>query len=133
MPPAGAADRERRLTAAGRAAFAQLAGSLGPSLGLRRILTSPFARGRETALLLGAATGAPVEDLEGLASGRSGGARVLELAREAGDGAALVGHNPEIAEALSIAAGEPQQVPPGTVAAVEDTGGGYRLLWVRHP
>ncbi len=131
--PPGAVDRDRRLTRAGRAAFASLAASLAPSLQVRRILASPFARARETALILNAATGAPVEDLELLVPGRSSGAEILSLAREAGGGAALVGHNPEIAEALALAAGEPQQVPPGTVAALEDTLGGCRLLWVRHP
>lgn len=131
--PEGVADRDRPLSEEGRTAFSRLVASLGPAWTPRRILSSPFRRARETAAVVEAATGVRAEEEEALASGRSSGRELLRLGREAGAGAALVGHNPEVAEAVSLAAGATQGVPPGSIAAVEDIGGGYRLLWVRRP
>jgi phosphohistidine phosphatase len=65
-----------------------------------------------------------------LASGASTGRQVLALAVAAGPGVALVGHNPEVAEAIALAGGEEAEVPPGTVAAVRLDG---RLDWVKSP
>ena len=130
----GATDAERRLTPAGRAAFEALARGLAPSVRLARIVTSPYRRARETAEVLAAATGAPVEVASALAAGRSTGPELLALARAAGGGVALVGHNPEVAEAVIIAAGGDRAVPPGTVAAVESGPEGRRhLAWLRTP
>jgi phosphohistidine phosphatase len=129
----GGRDAERRLTAGGRAAFARLAAALAPSLQVRRILSSPFLRARETAAILGEATGAPVEPSDDLASGHGSGRDVLALCREAGHGTALVGHNPEIAEAIGIATGAAAPVPPGTVAALDLSGLRPRVLWIRSP
>lgn len=129
----GAGDAERRLTDAGRKGFADLATSLAPEMRVRRILTSPLVRARETAALLSQATGSVAAVEEALASGRSTGSDLLALGREAGDGSALVGHNPEVAEAVVLAAGGSQRVPPGGVAAVEAGDVGYRLLWLRSP
>lgn len=126
-------DVARRLTPEGRSRFGALAAALAPALRLSLVLTSPLARGRETADVLVAACGGRVEEREALASGRCGGAQLLELARSAGPGVALVGHNPEMAEAVKLASGQDQKVPPGAVAAVEAGPGGYRLLWVRIP
>jgi phosphohistidine phosphatase SixA len=64
---AGGNDAERRLTARGRAAFERLAAALAPELQVRRILSSPFLRARETARILGKVTGAPVEPSDDLA------------------------------------------------------------------
>ncbi|MGA8891966.1 MAG: histidine phosphatase family protein, partial [Anaeromyxobacteraceae bacterium] len=97
---AGGVDADRRLTAAGRTAFAGLLSSLGARLGVKRVLTSPFLRARQTAEILGRATGAGVETLDDLASGHAGGRELLALLRLQADGTALVGHNPEVAEAL---------------------------------
>lgn len=121
-------DEARRLTAGGRAAFAATARELAPELSLRRILTSPLVRARETAALLAAATGAPVEVEPRLASGASTGRQLLELGAALGPGVALVGHNPELAEAVALASDLDAEVPPGTVAAVELDG---RLAWLR--
>jgi phosphohistidine phosphatase len=126
-------DVARRLTAEGRSRFGALAAALAPALRLSRVLTSPLVRGRETADLLAAACGGRVEEREALSSGRCGGTQILELARSAGAGVALVGHNPEMAEAVKLAAGRDEKVPPGAVAAVEVGADGYRLLWVRIP
>lgn len=130
---AGGMDAERPLTAAGRAAFSSLLSALGPGLRVTRVLSSPFRRARETARLLAAATGAPQDVEEDLASGHAGGRELLALLRAAGPGAALVGHNPEVAEALALAAGHEVAVPPGTVAAVDLAGPAPRLSWVRSP
>jgi phosphohistidine phosphatase len=129
----GVGDAARRLTEAGRKGFADLAGSLAPEMRVRRILTSPLVRARETAALLSQATGSVAAVEEALVSGRSSGSDLLALGREAGDGSALVGHNPEVAEAVVLAAGGSQRVAPGAVAAIEAGDVGYRLLWLRSP
>jgi phosphohistidine phosphatase len=130
---AGGRDSERRLTPNGRAAFARLIGDLGPSLSVKRILSSPFLRARETSELLAAATGAAVEIRDELASGAAEGREILQVLREAGEGAAVVGHNPELAEAVGIAAAGGHAVAPGTVAAVDLSDPRPRLLWIRAP
>jgi phosphohistidine phosphatase len=130
-----AGDAARRLTPEGRAAFEALVRALGPRLRLSRVLTSPFARARETAEILAAATGAPVEEEPALASGSSGARELLALGAAAGGGAALVGHNPEVAEAIALAAGRGADVRPGTIAEVEvEVGaGGAALTWLEGP
>jgi phosphohistidine phosphatase len=130
----GVADRDRALTAAGSAAFARMARELSREVRVTRVLSSPFARARATADLLAAATGAVVEDVEELCSGRATGREILRLARSSGPGCALVGHNPEMADALSLVAGREEPVPPGTTAALElGPGGTFRAMWVRYP
>lgn len=131
--PEGVADHDRNLSPAGRLAFERFAASLAPSLRIVRILSSPFTRARETALALVAATGSALEEVEALLPGRSTGLELLRLAAGSEAGTALVGHNPEIAEAVALAAGSARSVPPGTIAAVEEVQGGYRLMWVKHP
>lgn len=121
-------DAHRRLTAEGRTAFAGAARALAGEVALRRIVTSPYARAQETAALLAEASGAPVEVEPRLASGASTGRALLALGRKLGAGVALVGHNPEVAEAVALAGGEHAEVPPGTVAAVGLDG---RLAWIR--
>jgi phosphohistidine phosphatase len=126
-------DAARPLTPAGRARFAALAARVAPRVALRRIASSPLARARETADLLGQATGAAVEEEPELAAGASSGAALLALGARLGAGAALVGHNPEIAEALSAAAGRQVEARPGTIAAIDVDGGAYRLAWLEAP
>ena len=134
-PPEGEhGDAARRLTPHGRALFFAMARGLAPDLGATRILTSPFARARETAEILAALTRAPLEEEPLLASGASTGRALLELARRAGAGAVLVGHNPELAEAVALAASAEQKVRPGSIAALElDPRGGARLAWIEAP
>jgi phosphohistidine phosphatase len=129
----GGVDADRRLTAAGKAAFAELVSALGPRLAVKRVLTSPFLRARQTAEVLARWSGVPVEVHDELASGHDGGRELLALARAQADGTALVGHNPEIAEALELAGGRSPAVPPGTVAALDVAGKVPRLLWLRSP
>ena len=123
-------DAARRLTDKGRRHFEALLARLAGDLRVSRILTSPFTRARETAALLAEATGAPVEVEPRLASGRSSGREVLALGVAAGPGVALVGHNPELAEAIALAGGEAAEVPPGSVAALKADG---RLDWLESP
>jgi phosphohistidine phosphatase len=126
-------DAARRLTAEGRERFGRLLAELGRSLAVRRVLTSPLTRARETAELVAAAAGASLEEEEELSSGRSSGRALLALARAAGGGVALVGHNPEVAEAVALAGGKEQEVKPGAVAALDLLEGGPRLAWLRQP
>jgi phosphohistidine phosphatase len=126
-------DAARPLTAAGRHRFATLLRGLAGRLEVRAIATSPFLRARETAALLARATGAAVDEEPALASGASTGSELLALGRRLGAGAALVGHNPEIADAISAAAGRRVEVRPGTVAAIEADGASFALAWLEAP
>lgn len=126
-------DSGRALTEEGSARFLALARKLAGELKVSRILTSPYARARQTAELLSSAVGAPVEDARELASGASSGTELLALARANGQGTVLVGHNPELTDAVHLASGEPVRVMPGTVVAVELDEAGARLLWIREP
>ena len=129
--PAG--DAERTLTADGRARFAAHARALASQLPLQSVVTSPLVRARETAELLGEATGAPVVEEASLAPGALSGREILALGRRLGAGVALVGHNPEFAEAVAVAAGKDQDVPAGSIAAVDADPSGWRVAWLRVP
>lgn len=131
--PKHIADHARRLTPDGRVRFAAHAEAIAGDLSLSRIVTSPFTRARETADLLARATGAPVEEDAALASGASSGGDVLALGRRLGAGVALVGHNPEIAEAVALAAGKDVETATGAVAAIDVEGTAFRLAWLRPP
>lgn len=126
-------DAARRLLPDGRAAFLAHARALPRDARITRIATSPLARAVETAALLAEVTGGPVEEEAALASGATDGPALLALGAALGDGAALVGHNPEVAEAVAAAAGRPLAVAPGTVAAVDASGGAFRLAWIHAP
>jgi phosphohistidine phosphatase len=126
-------DASRRLTPEGRERFVRLVRALAPRLTVSRVLTSPLVRARQTAELLARAAGAPLEEDPRLASGESDGRELLALARGLPHGTALVGHNPEIAEALARVAGRDLEVKPGAVAAVELSDRGARLEWLELP
>jgi len=126
-------DSARRLTPEGRSDFRGRVARLAPELKIERVLTSPYVRARETADLLGGATGAPVEAEEALSSGRSAAQELIRIARLRGDGTALVGHNPELSDAVAFVNGTAIPVPPGTVACleVEEDGNWPRLAWIK--
>ncbi len=126
-------DHARRLTPEGRARFSRLVESLRPRLQVARVLTSPLVRARETAEILARATGAPLEESPRLASGRSGAKELLAMARRAVAGTALVGHNPEIEEALAHLGEADLDVKPGAVAALDVAGERLRLAWLEVP
>jgi phosphohistidine phosphatase len=127
---AAGGDAQRPLSAEGRAAFSALLATLRRQLRPARVHASPFLRARQTAELLAAVTGAPLSPEPRLASGVSSGAELLVLGRTLPPGAALVGHNPELADAIALALGRAVDVPPGTVAAVEEDG---TVAWVARP
>jgi phosphohistidine phosphatase len=126
-------DASRRLSAEGRERFAAHARRMASRLALSRIATSPLVRARETADLLAAATGAPVEEEGALASGASSGREILSLGRRLGAASALVGHNPELQEALALAAGRDVDARPGAIAAIDADERGWRLAWIESP
>lgn len=127
-----AGDAARALTLEGRAAFARHAEGLRTSMAVRAVFTSPLMRAQQTAQILGDVLGVPVTVLPDLASGNLGGAQVLALLETRGDGALLVGHNPEMADALARVAGRGVAVNPGTIAevALESP---LVLRWARSP
>jgi len=126
-------DAGRTLTEDGRAAFEALVRGLATDLGITRVVTSPFARAVQTAAVLGAVLGVPVEREPTLAAGECTAREVLRLAGRLGAGTALVGHNPELAEAASAAAGHAVELPPGAIVALEGADDGWRFVWVRVP
>jgi phosphohistidine phosphatase len=126
-------DATRRLSPEGREGFAAHARNVASRLSLSRIATSPLVRARETAGLLAAATGAPVAEEDALASGVSSGREILALGRRLGRGSALVGHNPEVQEAVALAAGRDVDARPGAIAAIDADERGYRLAWLEAP
>jgi phosphohistidine phosphatase len=131
--PSRGVDAARRLTPSGRAEFERHARALVAELAIRRVVTSPLLRARETAELLAAVTGARLEEDGALASGASSGAALLaRLAREPA-GTALVGHNPELAEALGKAAGRDLGMRKGEIAALDVEGGRVSVAWHRAP
>ena len=126
-------DAARRLTPEGRAAFEAHVRALGASLAVNRVVTSPVTRARETAQIIAAVTGArAVPDAE-LSAGNLDGRGVLRLAGRLGPGVALVGHNPELADAVSSIAGRRVDLPPGGIAALDVAGKDLRLAWIRVP
>jgi phosphohistidine phosphatase len=132
-PHSGGDDDERRLTPEGRARFGALVKKLHRRLRVVRVLTSPLVRARETAEILARATGAPLEEAPRLAAGRSGARDLLAMVRRAAPGTALVGHNPEIAEALADLDEAELEVKPGAVAALDVEGDKVRLAWLEIP
>jgi phosphohistidine phosphatase len=126
-------DGGRALAPGGRAAFEALVRAAAPELGVTRVVASPYLRARQTAEILGAALGVPVSDEPALGAGESEPSEVLRLAARLGPGAALVGHNPELAAAASVAAGRAVELPPGGIVALEPAGGALRVVWVRVP
>lgn len=126
-------DAARRLTAEGRAEFHRLLAALGGRLAPRRVVTSPYVRALQTAQLLASGTGAPVAEDARLASGASGGPELVAMLLAAAPGTALVGHNPEIAEALARVAGKDLEVKPGAIAALDVDGKELRLAWLEAP
>jgi phosphohistidine phosphatase len=125
-------DAARRLTPEGRLAFHAVVTRLQRRVHLDRILTSPYVRARQTAEILSELTGAPVVEEEALVSGASAGRDILALARRSGPGVALVGHNPEMAEAVALAAGREEKFRPGSIAACEAEGS-LSLAWLEGP
>jgi phosphohistidine phosphatase len=131
--PAAEDDAARRLTAEGRRRFEHHARALATRMKVTSVVTSPFRRARETADILARESRAPVSEDPRLAAGACDGRDLLALVREAPTGAALVGHNPEIAEAVAAVAGKDLEVKPGAVAALDVRGREIALAWLELP
>lgn len=90
-------DRLRPLSKKGRRQAPAIAEQLEP-LGVRRLISSPYIRCVQTLEPLAERLGVTVEEDERLAEGA--GLEVLDLVREAGDGAALSTHGDVCADLL---------------------------------
>jgi phosphohistidine phosphatase len=132
-PHSGGDDDARRLTPEGRARFAALLRRLGGRLAVVRVVTSPLLRARETAEMLARSTGAPLEPEPRLEAGRCSGKELIAMVRHAPPGTALVGHNPEVAEALAHLAEGDLEVKTGAVAALDVEGKDVTLAWMEVP
>lgn len=131
---AGGSDATRRLSEQGRREARETAEALR-ARGARPavILTSPRLRARETAEILGAVLGVPVEIREGLNCGASAPA-YLDALRPDGDRDVLVvAHNPEISAFASALADASVGFRPSTVCCIDLAAETSRLEWVRHP
>jgi phosphohistidine phosphatase len=132
-------DHARGLTAEGRRAFQHLLGQVASKLDLQGVVSSPLVRAVQTAELLARACAADeVLIRENLAYEQASGAGVIALARGLGPGWALVGHNPSMGEALSLALGlgsEPTRFRKGAIAALEpsEKDQPWKLRWVISP
>ena len=131
--PLATDDHSRRLTPEGRVRFDRLVGALSPRLEVSKILTSPLVRARQTAEILARATGAPLEEDPRLAAGEPDARELLAIARLEPHGTALVGHNPELAEAITRVAGKELEVKPGSIAAIDVAGDKEHLVWLKVP
>ncbi len=132
-------DEARALTADGRTAFRLHARSLVPRVALDGILTSPLVRAVQTAEILAEAFGISQVLVKGELDCNVASARGIEtLARAAGPGWALVGHNPSMTEALARMLGldaEPSLRKGGVVAMTLPTAGksAWHLEWAAAP
>ena len=130
MHPSG--DRARALTPEGRSQVTALGQTLKGTVSITRVVCSPYVRARQTADVMADVLGLSVREETVLASGLSAGVEVLALARTLGQGVLLVGHNPEMADALARVSGKGTGVPPGMMAAVQwDDHGVASVLWTR--
>ena len=131
--PAGeGGDRHRPLTSEGRRQAEEAGRALcerGDSL--RRVLTSPYLRARETARLVAGqfAPPLPIEVREGISAGAAP-SQFADAADEAVD--LLVGHMPDLAIFVQQATGESLSFRPATICCLE-IDGAAKIVWVRHP
>ncbi len=133
-------DEARPLSRQGRADFRAHARRIARKARLKGVVTSPLVRAVQTAEILAEAAGLDqVLVRRELDPSHAGHAAIAALAREVGDGWALVGHNPSMAEALArmlgLGAGA-VRFRKGAVAAIRSTGQGgrpWKMLWMAAP
>ncbi len=129
-------DEARSLTPEGRAAFRKLARKLARLTPLTGVYTSPLVRAVQTAEILAEAFGlSQVEVHPALLPHPRARKRIIELARAAGPGWALVGHNPGLALAGALALGEelPDKMRKGAVLALQPSRKRFGLMWHAAP
>jgi phosphohistidine phosphatase len=133
-------DAARGLDSKGRLAFRKHARKLAEDTRLVGIATSPLVRAVQTAEILADAFGLPevMIDRALVPGARSEGAeatRILQLARELGEGWALVGHNPGFSAAAAKALGRPApiRVRKGAAVALIPDGDNWKFAWLAAP
>ena len=137
---AGKPDAERPLTQEGIARMKAVArGLCKVGIAPAVIYTSPLVRARQTADILAKALGKDWEatDCEALAPGHTALEVIEFLAKEGGDEAAIVGHEPQLGEVVALmVTGRPKEtvdMKKASVACVQFDGrpaaGGGVILW----
>lgn len=130
-------DDARPLTSEGRAAFRTHARKLARITPMTGIVTSPLVRSIQTAEILAEAFGLTQVELHPELKPRPHMARrILRLARELGAGWILVGHNPSLARAgtLALEMNElPGKLRKGSVLALYPKGKHFSLAWLAVP
>ncbi|MCP3144815.1 SixA phosphatase family protein [Pyxidicoccus xibeiensis] len=131
-------DEARALTSEGREAFRHHARRMARLTPLRGIVTSPLVRAVQTAELLVEAFGlSSVEVHPALLPRKGAHKRILKLARELGPGWALVGHNPSLERAATLAlegAQLPDKLRKGAAVALRPLADdAYTLAWWASP
>ena len=104
-----------RLSEEGRTAAAELATRLAP---VRRVLTSPLLRARQTAAEIAKETGATVRVEEALAPGATAATLSAALTDEAGP-VTTVGHQPDCSEIALAVLGRDPGFPVAGMAELE--------------
>ena len=129
-------DEARALTAEGRVELRELAAELAAEMtDLQGIATSPLVRAVQTAEILAQAWGLDRVESRGELATASEAEALVRLCKQLGDGWALVGHNPTMAEAAAALLRLPEtpRFRKGAVAALERSGSGFSLAWACSP
>ena len=130
-------DEARALTVEGRAAFRTHARKLARLTPMAGIVTSPLVRAVQTAEILAEAFGlGRVEVHPALLPRHSAPKRILHLARELGAGWMLVGHNPSLTRAATLALDLdelPGKLRKGSALALHPEGKHFSLAWLSAP
>ncbi len=128
-------DRERPLTQAGvrrTRGVAQVMASAG--FEIETVVCSPFLRARQTADIIAETLDIPVEPLDALASGCSSADLVRVMVEQnATRRALIVGHQPEIGQAVSALTGCSLIVPESVLIVIDAAGGRGRLAGLYDP
>jgi phosphohistidine phosphatase len=134
----GVADADRPLTDEGRRESAS-AGRALRAIGLRPacVVTSPFLRARQTAELASEVAGWELHEDDALASGFSLADLPALLGRHPGDPVVLVGHDPDLSDAVEGLTGARVRLAKGGAAAADlpdpATAAGGTLHWLLRP
>lgn len=130
---AAGGDAQRRLTEQGRVDAREAGNALRDrNEKVDLILSSPRLRARETAELVAAAIGAPVEVRQELTCGATNEVFWDVLRSEDADKTLLlVAHNPDLGTFVSSLISRVVGFSPATLCCVDPDAG--TLLWIRHP
>ena len=125
-PEFAASDFERKLTSKGRKQFRRLADCLAAQgVTPQAILTSPLVRAVETAEILAEAagmSGAACRRDQRLGPGVTVESVAMLADQQASDCVALVGHEPDMSELVTVLTGGVVQFSKGAIACIEFAG-----------